>query len=203
MGRRNLGPAEEAAFRERLCEAAMSLIAESGYGSVTMRKLAAELGCSHTTPYRYFSDKDEIFMAVRAMGLNRFSAFHEKRLGRVSDPEGRLMEMGRGYVLFARQHHQAFRVIFELDQPDPGEYPPLIAANQRAWSILHGAVQDALDNRVIEGDSVTLAHLFWASMHGIASLHLANRLQVGRSAATLTEPMLTALIDAHRPNPKR
>ncbi|MEL6349643.1 MAG: TetR/AcrR family transcriptional regulator [Myxococcota bacterium] len=200
MGRRQLDPEQEAAFRERLCEAAMSLIAESGYNAVTMRKLAAELGCSHTTPYRYFADKDEIFMAVRAMGLDRFSAFHERRLARVRGAEAKLMELGRGYVLFARQQHQAFRIIFELDQPAPVEYEPLQLANQRAWSVLLGTVKEAVENDVIAGDPVTLAHLFWSAMHGLASLHLANRLQMGMTASSLTEPMLTALIDAHRPH---
>ncbi len=38
-----------------------------------MRQLAAELGCSPMTPYRYFKDKDEILAAVRAAAFDRFS----------------------------------------------------------------------------------------------------------------------------------
>ena len=34
-----------------------------------MRMLAAELGVSAMTPYRYFKDKDEILSAIRARAL--------------------------------------------------------------------------------------------------------------------------------------
>jgi len=49
------------------------LFAEHGPEAVTMRQLAAELGCSPMTPYRYFRDKDEILAAVRASAFDRFS----------------------------------------------------------------------------------------------------------------------------------
>ena len=38
-----------------------------------MRQLAAELGVSPMTPYRYFEDKDAILAAVRATAFNRLA----------------------------------------------------------------------------------------------------------------------------------
>ena len=58
-------------FRERLVDAAEHLFAEHGLEAVTMRQLAAELGVSPMTPYRYFEDKDAILAAVRARAFNR------------------------------------------------------------------------------------------------------------------------------------
>jgi AcrR family transcriptional regulator len=66
MPRAALRDDEIEAFREGLCRAATRLFAERGHAGVTLRALAAELGCSPMTPYRYFRDKDEIFAAVRA-----------------------------------------------------------------------------------------------------------------------------------------
>ena len=43
-----------------------------------MRQLAAELGVSPMTPYRYFEDKDDILAAVRANGFNRFAEALER-----------------------------------------------------------------------------------------------------------------------------
>ena len=42
-----------------------------GLEAVTMRQLAAELGVSPMTPYRYFGDKDDILAAVRARAFDR------------------------------------------------------------------------------------------------------------------------------------
>jgi AcrR family transcriptional regulator len=70
---RVLSPEDVSSFRDRLCQAAERLFAEHGPNAVTMRQLAAELGCSPMTPYRYFKDKDEILAAVRAAAFDRFS----------------------------------------------------------------------------------------------------------------------------------
>ena len=63
---RVLSQADVADFRDRLCEAAERLFAEHGPEAVTMRQLAAELGVSPMTPYRYFRDKDDILEIGRA-----------------------------------------------------------------------------------------------------------------------------------------
>lgn len=65
MSPRPLCPEEIESFREGLCRVATRLFAERGVEGVTLRALARELGCSPRTPYRYFRNKDEIFLAVR------------------------------------------------------------------------------------------------------------------------------------------
>ena len=61
-------------FREKLVDAAERLFGQHGLEAVTMRQLAAELGVSPMTPYRYFADKDAILAAVRARAFNRHAA---------------------------------------------------------------------------------------------------------------------------------
>ena len=78
---RVLTETDVADFRERLCSAAERLFAERGPDAVTMRQLAAELGVSPMTPYRYFHDKDDILAAVRANGFNRFAEALETARG--------------------------------------------------------------------------------------------------------------------------
>ena len=58
-------------FRERLIDAAERLFAQKGLEAVTLRQLAAEIGVSPMTPYRYFADKDDILAAVRARAFTR------------------------------------------------------------------------------------------------------------------------------------
>ena len=70
---RVLSEADVVEFRERLCDAAERLFADKGPEAVTMRQLAAELGVSPMTPYRYFKDKDDILAAVRTIGFDRFA----------------------------------------------------------------------------------------------------------------------------------
>ena len=73
MPRAALSETELEAFRDVLCKSAVRLFAEHGYQGVTMRALAADLGCSPMTPYRYFKNKAEIFAAVQTAAFDRFA----------------------------------------------------------------------------------------------------------------------------------
>jgi hypothetical protein len=66
VARSALRPAEVDAFRRRLAAAATRLFARHGYAAVTMRAVAAELGVSAMTPYRYVAGKAELVALVRA-----------------------------------------------------------------------------------------------------------------------------------------
>lgn len=51
-------------MRESLTAAALALFCEGGVDAVSMRGLSARLGISPMTPYRYFSNKAELFGAL-------------------------------------------------------------------------------------------------------------------------------------------
>ena len=51
-------------FRNRMCDHALASFAEHGVEGISLRGLAAELGCSRTTPYRYFKNKADILAAL-------------------------------------------------------------------------------------------------------------------------------------------
>lgn len=58
---------------------------------------------------------------------------------------------------------------------------------------LQTAYQEAVDDGFIPGDAATGAHVTWAALHGLLSLHLAGQLTVGRSLEELIQPMLDTL----------
>ena len=58
------------------------------------------------------------------------------------------------------------------------------------------AVAEGIDAGLIEGDPNNVGHVLWAGLHGIASLHLADKLQLGRCIEELTEVMIRSLYRA-------
>lgn len=50
--------------RERIVEAALAVVRHSGYGQLTIRSLAAELGASPMSLYRHVRDKDDLLDEV-------------------------------------------------------------------------------------------------------------------------------------------
>jgi AcrR family transcriptional regulator len=145
------------------------------------------------TPYRYFASKDEIFDAVRTAAFARFADRQERAASGPGDVRERLLALGRDYVAFARKEPDAYRIMFELGQDGLSERRELWTESKRAWRPMHTAVADAVAAGPFGGDVETLAHLFWAGVHGIVTLHLAGKLELGRTLEELVEPMLTTL----------
>lgn len=198
MPRTVLSPDEIDDFRERLVEAATRLFARRGYEGVTLRGLASELSCSPMTPYRYFSDKAEIFAAVRTAAYQRFAAAQEASTVDGLDALEGLDALGRAYVAFALAHPDAYRLMFELGQPSPDGFPELRAAELGSWTPLRQAMERAVEAGFVAGDPELLAHVFWAGVHGLVSLHLAGKLVFSRPIEELVEPMLRTLFLGNR-----
>jgi AcrR family transcriptional regulator len=174
---RVLSDTDVADFRERLCEAAERLFAERGPDAVTMRQLAAELGVSPMTPYRYFEDKEDILAAVRTTGFNRFAEALET--ARRNDVSAVGTAVGEAYIAFALGHPHAYKLMFDFNQPHVEKYPELVAAMQRSQKTMTTHVEDALRAGRMEGDPQELGLIFWAAIHGIVVLELAGMLPPG------------------------
>lgn len=179
MPRPALSEAEIAAFRKKAIRVATRLFARDGYAAVTLRAIAEGLGTSHMAPYRYFENKAEIFAMVRADAFRRFAGAQEKAFASSEDPLARLFEMRAAYVRFALQHPDEYRVMFELGQEPEDLYPTLAEESHRAFIALERAVRLAIDAEVLVGEPRTVAHLLWATTHGMVSLHLAGKLTLG------------------------
>ncbi|MFN3513184.1 MAG: TetR/AcrR family transcriptional regulator [Phenylobacterium sp.] len=195
---RVLSEADVADFRERLCEAAERLFAEKGPEAVTMRQLAAELGVSPMTPYRYFQDKDDILAAVRANGFNRFAEALEKAYASAKGARAKGAAVGEAYVDFAFAHPQAYKAMFDLNQPHEENYPDLVAAARRARATMTDYVKDLVEEGVLAGDPEEIGRMFWAAAHGAVVLELAGKIPAG-TARQLHRHMNGALAKGLRP----
>jgi AcrR family transcriptional regulator len=176
---RILSDTDVADFRERLCEAAERLFAERGPDAVTMRQLAAELGVSPMTPYRYFRDKDDILAAIRTNGFNRFAEALETARDGAEGARAKGKAVGEAYVTFALEHPHAYKLMFDLNQPHIEKYPELVAAGKRARQTMTGYVDDAVSEGIMRGDAAEIGMMFWAAVHGAVVLELAGMLPPG------------------------
>lgn len=162
-------------FRENMRRVAENAFATRGAQGVTMRELAKELGCSAMTPYRYFRDKDELLAMVRAEAFNRFAQRLETAV-REAEATRRGEALTRAYVAFALDEPHAYRLMFDLAQPNDAAYPELAAAAQRAWRMLGAHFEPLVETGRLAGDAQLIGYAYWASLHGFAMLALANQL---------------------------
>jgi AcrR family transcriptional regulator len=189
---RVLSEADVADFRERLCQVAERLFAEEGPAAVTMRQLAAELGVSPMTPYRYFRDKDEILSVVRANGFDRFAEALEAARARTGSARARGAAVGEAYLDFAFAHPNTYKLMFELKDPDEAAHPELIRAARRARDTMSAWVRDLVAEGALTGDPERIGAMFWSAAHGAVVLEMAGMLPKGQ-ARELHQAMNSAL----------
>jgi AcrR family transcriptional regulator len=182
------------AFRQKLVEAAETLIVSRGSMEFTMRELAAAVGCSPMLPYRYFKDKDDILAAVRALAFAHFAKALERPREGPGPAQQRSYGVGDAYVAFAFAHPMLYRLMFNAPNAEPGRYPDLDAAGARARNTMTDHVRDAVAQGLLAGDPVVIGHVFWAALHGIIMLELSGQLGPEPGFEALRGAMVQALI---------
>jgi AcrR family transcriptional regulator len=190
-------------FRERLIDVAERLFAERGLEAVTMRELATPLGVSPMTPYRYFDDKDAILAAVRARAFTRHAEALEAAFAGPGDLLQRSQAVGDAYLAFALGHPQAYKLMFDVDQPSAGAYPELVAAMTRSRATMTAHLHGLIDAGLLRGDAQLLGHMFWSAIHGAIQLQQAGLLEppfdAERLCAALSETLRNGLIASGPP----
>jgi AcrR family transcriptional regulator len=180
-------------FREKLVDAAERLFAQHGLEAVTMRQLAAELGVSPMTPYRYFADKDAILTAVRTRAFNRHADALELAFEGGANTVERASAVGRAYLDFALRHPEAYKLMFDHKQPNEAAHPELVAAGERSRATMTAHLKAMIDNGVLKGDPDLIGHMFWSALHGAIQLQLAGMLSPPFDAERLSNEIMRTL----------
>ncbi|MEH6593645.1 MAG: TetR/AcrR family transcriptional regulator [Halioglobus sp.] len=183
-------------FRNRLCDLALEAFANHGVEGITLRGLASSVGCSRTTPYRYFKNKADILAALRQREFERMSEALEAAAQREPRPDRQLAALASTYLQFALQHPDAYRVMYEVDQQDTHHYPQLLAQIQRSGAPIRNIVSAAVKSGSMHGDPVNIAHMLWAGLHGLISLHLSHMLSEERDIEELAQVTIRSLARA-------
>ncbi len=159
--------------RQSILEAARDLYAKEGVHALSMRKLADQVGISATAIYRHFDDKEHLILEVCGEGFTLFGAALMKGL-RGKTPIERLEMTGEGYLEFALEHPQYYRVMFMSPHPD---FDLLQQQAQEAFSptfqFLIDRVSECQRAGVVGGDDPeAVAASIWAHVHGAVALWL-------------------------------
>lgn len=189
-------------FRTLICDVAIRIFAEKGYRAVTMRTIATEMRCSPMKPYRYFKNKEAIFEQVRRLSYRSLTEAAGKAVAGITDPVASLAAFGEVYMCFALEKPDIYRILFELPQNKDMEPGELSEEEKKGWEQLHGIFQRGIDAGLLSGDPNMLAHMFWAGVHGLLSLHLAGKLRYGQSLQSMVRPMISTLIAGSHANHK-
>ena len=184
MGRPRTDEKED--VRSLILDQAKKLFYEHGYHSITVRRIAREIGYSPASIYLYFKNKDEILYELHNEGFRLLYQYKQRILGQgVSGPEDRLNKGGRMYIDFALDNPEYYEVMFNMPEPRDfmdkhlrdGKGPGEIDYAMLSYRFLREGVQDLLDSGHFPGMDVdAAAFAFWSLVHGVVSLIIRKRI---------------------------
>ena len=123
--------------RSRILAQAQQVIEEGGSRYLSMRTLAAKLGVTATTIYRYFASKDELFLSLLVVGFNRLLVGIAARAEQEPQACEKLKAAISEYIRFGIEEKGYYNMMFAGDYPECREYadPREAAAAQEAARI--------------------------------------------------------------------
>jgi AcrR family transcriptional regulator len=166
-------------LRAALVKAAAAEIERTGYENLSLRELAESLGVSRAAPYRHFADRRALLAAVAAEGFDRMTAIHRNASASAKTPLTRLAAAGRGYLAFAAERPQLFRLMFVSDLLGDGPVPPdpgLIKTANESYFVFEDLVAATIDD-ADAGAVKAAAIAIMSASYGFALLRMSGRLR--------------------------
>ncbi|MEU4449814.1 TetR/AcrR family transcriptional regulator [Nocardioides sp. NPDC023903] len=164
----------ERADRERLIVAtARELAEQQGWDAVTTRRLAERIEYSQPVLYSHFRGKREIIGAVALDGAAEMAVAMRSATAAASTPRERVAALARAYLDFAERNPAVYDALFQLDgglayaqEDTPEQLKDAFAALMETLGEVAG---DGVDPELF-------TEVFWASLHGVATLTRSRRL---------------------------
>lgn len=160
--------------RDSVLSAAREMIRAGGLESLSLRRLATNLGVTAPALYAHIGSKQDLLQGVAeaefAEMLRRFRDVTDP------DPIERIRGLALAYLDYARENPLLFRTMFlfrpELTAEPHGDDLPIAT---EAFRFAAAPVEEAIEAGVIlRADPLLTALTLWTAIHGLATVILAG-----------------------------
>lgn len=164
-------------LRHSLIEASLDLIDREGLEALSLRRLAEMVGVSRQAPYHHFRDKQALLAAIGERGFVQLNCNLQKVVEDESAPlDQRLYQAVLNYLDFALAKPALYELMFgrvlwreQDDHQDTHDFRRYAKDCFRQYVRLFDLLK--AQGLLPESDnSLRLAQLLWAAMHGLAKL---------------------------------
>jgi AcrR family transcriptional regulator len=173
------------------------MFADRGYEAVTLREIAKEIGYTHAVIYQHFPDKWHILAELSRETIELMVQNFDATAANYPVPKERLFATSRGLIEFCICHPQQFRNVFfgpeNRNGVRAGQYIDDLGAplfGRFVQLFFEVAKHEGLPNR----DDIVIAHTWWFTIFGLATLFVIQGVVPGLSDRTLvTEQTIATL----------
>ncbi|MCX7282682.1 MAG: TetR/AcrR family transcriptional regulator [Novosphingobium sp.] len=159
-------PSHREDLRQELLDAARAFIVREGHESLSMRRLAEEIGVSSAAPYHHFPDRRALLIAVATDGYRLM--FEESLQGTSSsDPREKLRALLLDFLRFSSENRRLFTLMYESELVREEMAPEIQEAQDIGFRRLHEIMLAVAPNLSDRERGIRTATL-WCSVFGFA-----------------------------------
>ena len=178
---------------EDALDAATKIARKEGLGSLTVRRIAKQIGCSVGTIYNVFDNLDTLILYLNG---RTFDALYEEliKVEAKGEPRAVVTRLTDTYLVFVRDNANLWNVIFEHVWPAKYPLPDWYREKIERLLKLLANILAPLFPEGREDENYLAALVLWSGLHGINSLVATGKLGIATSAnAKVLSNLLVAI----------
>ena len=187
-----------------------TLFAEKGFDAVSIREIAKAAGCSHTTLYIYFKDKEALLHELSVGPLEELFQQLQAIMGDESlAPREKAKSLGSRFVRFCLLHRNMYPLFFMTRAGRVDCAEPAFALNRlrnRLFGMLQESLLACLPPDVGEETGLAYARIYFYTLHGIVGTYSQSEEPLASLLERLTptfELTVEVLLDGFTQNEKK
>lgn len=173
MGNRQKLRSEET--KQDILAAAESLFGKHGFDAVSMREIAKKAGCSHTTIYLYFGNKETLLHQLSMPPLQELKQQMEETLKQENlTPEEKLKEISRQFIHFCLSNRTMYTIFFYTKSTRVDEKNPKWEVNQtriELFGLLKQGLRNCLHLEENHPSLLAFSRIYFFTLHGIVGTY--------------------------------
>lgn len=183
------------AMRKKVAHAAAQLFRDEGYASVSMRRLAKEVGCTPMTLYAYFDSKADILSHLWEGIYDEVFAELSALAGSIDSPADRLAAVAAHYVRYWVGNPERYRLVFMTEGVSQAEVSSFLESSTAVghYQLFFGLMRDALE-QPDDADLKPRSEALLCSLLGIAHSHVTISGYPWCAPEVLTGQIVSALM---------
>ncbi|WP_167959313.1 TetR/AcrR family transcriptional regulator [Anaerosporobacter faecicola] len=160
-------------LKETLIEKGIDYVNQNGYSTLSLRKLATMCDVSHAAVYKHFSNKEELFLAMKEHVKEAFAnQLEAAEINHKNDGnEEILYGLATAYIQLFMEYPAYFNFIYTAGDISIDFDQPQMTSNYRAFDIFRNAAYRYMNELgVEESEKVKMIVGMWAVVHGITEI---------------------------------
>jgi AcrR family transcriptional regulator len=176
--------------KNSILTAAGKLFASRGYDTVTMREIAKEAGCSHTTIYIYFKDKEALLHQLSMPPLQILMHQMDILLKQSVSSDEKLKGVSLGFIAFCLTNRSMYTLFFNVKSVRVDEEVPELEINKvrnELFGRLTGIIQACLQLNPKDERLLMFTRIYFFTLHGIVATYKHSEEQTEQLMGRLTQ----------------